>query len=93
MFSGDTIRLIVEFRDFNGLVINPTNVTLTIYDIDEETIVETITDVLIDGSKFYYDYVSLNKDFIFEFKGEYNSKPILARQLKKVNFIRESGKC
>lgn len=88
MFTKDTVRLVVQFKDFNGTAINPDNVKLTIYDKQEE-IIEEITDEIIDLSQgnYHYDYVAPEHDFIFEFSGVYNNKSVLARQLVQTKFI------
>ena len=91
MLKGDTVRLVAEFRDFEYNSIIPNDVTLTIYSTLEE-VIETITNVKVDGVIFYYDYVA-ESDFIYEFKGLNLGLPVLARKLQKVNFIRESGNC
>jgi len=86
MFTKDTIRLVVQFRDFNCNVVHPKDITLTIYNMDE-TLLETISSgITLDGDNYYYDYVTNDSDFIFEFKGVYNDKPILARKYQKVKF-------
>lgn len=86
MFTQDTIRLVVEFKDFDRNVISPDNVTLTIYD-ESQNIIEVITDDIVqDKTKYYYDYQAIDSDFIFEFSGFYNAKKVLARQLVKTKF-------
>lgn len=88
MFVNDTVRLVAQFRDFNGNAINPDNVKLTIYNKQQE-IIETITEGITDNTQgnFHYNYVATNSDFIFEFSGFFNSKPVLSRQLVQVKFI------
>ena len=85
MLSQDTIRLVVEFRDFAGKVIHPTNITLKIYDEDEKLITTITEGINTDTTKYYYDYQA-DQTFIFEFSGIYNGLPVLARQLQKVKF-------
>lgn len=87
MYSKDTVRLIVLFRDFNGNAITPDDVKLTIYKTDQE-IVEEITDGIINNSNgnYHYDFVATDSDFIFEFSGVYFEKPVLARQLVQTKF-------
>jgi hypothetical protein len=88
VLKNDTVRLLVFFKDFDGNVIVPTDVKLTIYN-KEETIIETITDGIINLSqgKYQYDYTdTTGSDFIFEFSGVFNSKPVLARQEINVKF-------
>lgn len=88
MFQKDTVRLVVQFRDFVGNNIVPDNVKLTIYNTDK-TVIEEITEGIIDNSNgnFHFDYVAPEHDFIFEFSGVYGNKPVLARQEIKTEFI------
>lgn len=89
MFTSDTVRLKVKFRDFDGNVINPTEVKLVIYNKQEE-VVQTITDGIVDLTQgnYQYDYTdTTGSDFIFEFSGVFNSKSVLARQAVEIKFI------
>lgn len=87
MYTNDTVRLCVQFRDFEGKPINPENVKLTIYDINQ-AVIEEITEEIVDlaDGKYHYDYIATNSDFIFEFSGFYFDKPVLSRQLVRVKF-------
>lgn len=89
MYQGDSCRLKVKFKSFTGQPINPVDVKLIIYD-NKKNIIETITDLVQEGTgQFYFDYIpapELN-EFIFEFVGSYNSKPILSRGKVEVKFI------
>lgn len=83
----DTIRLVVQFRDFDGHSVTPENVKLTIYNVKQE-IVETIsTNIEINNNTYFYDYVVPEHDFIYEFSGTHKGKPILARQSVNTKFI------
>lgn len=86
MYSKDTARLIVSFKDFDGNAINPENVRLTVYD-NKQVLIETITEGIFNLSNgtYQYDYTA-DSDFIFEFSGIYFGKPVLARQLVQVKF-------
>lgn len=87
MYQGDTVRLKVNFKSFTGQAVNPVNPTLTIYKTDQ-TVVETITDLVNEGTgQYYYDYVPELSEFIFEFSGQYNDKPILVREKVETKFI------
>jgi len=86
MIQGDTVRLQVQFKSFEGQLINVNDVKLVIYKSDK-TVLETITDVINQGmGRYYYDYTA-NEDFTFEFIGTYNDKPILVRDSVKVTYI------
>jgi len=86
MLKNDTVRLLVFFKDFDGIVITPTDVKLTIYNTDQ-TIKEEITEGIIKLSqgKYHYDYIA-TESFIYEFSGLFNSLPVLARELCTVKF-------
>lgn len=89
MFSDDTVRLKVKFRDFDGQVIDPTEVTLTVYKINKE-VITTITQNSLTKENvgcFFYDYTVGTEDFIYEFSGLYNNKPILSRDTVQIKFI------
>lgn len=88
MIAQDTIRLNVEFKDFNGNVIQPNDVKLKIYNTKKE-LLETITEGIVqERTKYYYDYLATDSDFIFEFSGFYNDKAVLSRQLVTVKFYK-----
>lgn len=89
IYKGDTVRLQCHFKTFEGQSVNPDNVTLTIYDVNENQI-EQITDT--NNSKlgvFSYDYEPASEldEFIFEFAGSVNNKPILSREKVTTKFI------
>ncbi|USK86162.1 hypothetical protein [Peribacillus asahii] len=91
MLSGDSIRLKVNFKDFAGKAVNPVSLTLTIYDTNQMQIEQfTLDDAnKLDVGVYFYDYVPASElnEFIFEFAGSVNNKPILARDTVKVKFI------
>jgi len=88
LIANDTVRLVVEFKDFDGRTIAPDNITLKIYDT-KQTLIQTITDGISQlNSQYYYDYTATDSDFIFEFSGFYNNKTVLSRQLVTVKFTK-----
>lgn len=92
-FIGDTVRLKVKFKDFSGQAIDPTNITLTIYDSNEQQIEQFI----LDGTNkenvgvYFYDYQTpfWEGDLVFEFSGLYNNKSILCREKIKRYFVND----
>ena len=90
MLKGDTVRLKVNFKDFNGQSVNPSDVKLTIYDINKIQIEQFVLDdtYKLDVGVFFYDYVPAGElnEFIFEFVGMVNNKPILSRDSVKIHF-------
>ena len=91
MYQGDTVRLKCHFKMFTGQSVDPTDIKLTIYKTDKTKIEEII---ITDTNKenvgvYFYDYVPASElnEFIFEFAGSYNDKPILARGKVEVKFI------
>ena len=88
--AGDTVRLKCHFRTFDGQLIDPGDVKLTIYDSQKQLIEKFILD---DSHKenvgvYLYDYVlpTNQSEIIFEFSGVYNNKPILVRDSLKIEF-------
>ncbi len=79
---GDTIRLKGEFKDFNGVYVDPDDVVLKIYAGNKKQYGEDITPVRTGLGKYQYDYV-VPEDVIgplyFEFSGKIDGKPILGR--------------
>lgn len=90
IYSGDTVRLKVNFRTFNGQAINPDNVTLTIYDNEHNQIEQYELDDTHqeDVGVYFYDYITPDdeNEIIFEFKGTYNNYPIIVRDTLEINF-------
>ncbi|MCM3719168.1 hypothetical protein [Fictibacillus phosphorivorans] len=92
ILQGDTVRLKCHFKTFNGNAVDPTDIKLFIYD-EMEILTEEIA--LNDTHResvgvFYVDYlpaIGLN-EFIFEFSGSYNNKPILSRGKVKIQFTK-----
>jgi hypothetical protein len=90
VFAGDSVQLRVHFKDFKGNSIDPTDVKLTTYKTDHSQIEQFILD---DTNKetvgvYFYEYVTASElnEFIFEFAGSYQNKPILSRGSVKVKF-------
>ena len=90
IYQGDTVRLIVNFRTFDGQAIDPDNVTLTIYDETETQIEQFILDDTNrkDVGIFFYDYVTpdVQQELIYEFKGVHNHNPIIVRDSIETSF-------
>ncbi|MGR9049227.1 hypothetical protein ACQ4XT_11410 [Halobacillus faecis] len=89
IYKGDTVRLQCHFKTFEGQSVNPDNVTLTIYDLNENQI-EQFTDTNNEKlGVFSYDYETASEldEFIFEFAGSLNQKPILSREKVTTKFI------
>lgn len=91
IYSGDTVRLKVNFKTFDGQPIDPTDVTLTIYDSNQEQIEQfNLTDTNHeDVGVYFYDYVTPNdkQEVIFEFRGIHNNNPIVVRDSLQIKFI------
>lgn len=86
MYTKDTVRLVVQFKDFDGNPIEVEGVKLTIYDLKQEILKEVTNGINKKDNEYYYDFEAPEHDFIFEFKGFYFDMPILARQEVKVKF-------
>lgn len=90
-YLGDTVRLKVHFKSFDGDSIDPDDITLTIYNKDKNQVEQyELNDTnKINVGQYFYDYSPASElsEFIFEFKGFYNDKPILARDVVKIKFV------
>jgi len=91
MLQGDTVMLKVHFKDFKGNSIDPTEITLTTYD-NQENQIESFT--LDDTNKenvgvYFYEYTLPDdkQEVIFEFRGLHYQKPILVRDKVEIKFI------
>lgn len=90
--KGDTIRLEVLFRDFDGKAISPTNVTLSIYD-EYNVAIQSFPlsdDDSVSEGRFFYDYTipyDVNNFIIYEFYGIKNGKPFISRDKIHVDFV------
>ncbi|KQL54062.1 hypothetical protein AN964_11515 [Heyndrickxia shackletonii] len=90
MLQGDTVRLQCHFKTFDGKSVDPIDLKLTIYNSKKEQIEQIPLD---DTHKenvgiFYYDYSPASElnEFIFEFAGSVNNKPILSRGRVEIKF-------
>ncbi|GIO22488.1 hypothetical protein [Oceanobacillus sp. J11TS1] len=82
ILTGDTVRLICNFKRFDGQAIDPKNITLTIYDSNRKQIEQFSLDDSNrkDVGLYFYDYVVPDElEIIFEFKGIYSFFPVVVR--------------
>ncbi|MGG1690587.1 hypothetical protein ABDH65_11055 [Heyndrickxia ginsengihumi] len=90
MLQGDTIRLKCHFKTFDGVLVDPSDVKLTIYKSDQTQIEQIPLDDTnrLDVGVYFYDYTPASElsEFIFEFAGSVNNKPILSRGKVEVKF-------
>ena len=98
-YTGDTVRLKVKFKTYNGNAIDPTDVKLKIYKptINSYELISTIQ--LSPANKvgvgeYQYDYTipenlinSGVKFLVYEFSGLYNGSTTLARDKIDVRFV------
>lgn len=100
---GDTVRLIVEFYDFDGDLVDPTNIIITIENRQREVLIEIPLD---DGSKvlnsaglpqtgkYYYDYTTTEVGLLYYyFKGTINGTVGLKSSSFVVMDIDGTGGC
>ena len=86
---GDTIRIYVEFKDFNGNIFDPSDVELRIYDYFQRQVGPTIESgevVKEEDGIYYHEYTIPTNDnlvFVFplfyEFRGTIRGKTALRR--------------
>lgn len=90
--NGDTVRLEVQFMDFDGNKVEPTDVTLNIY-IGDNVALQSISlssDNRTSVGAYYYDYVipyTVNDYIVYEYTGLHRDRPILARDKIHVDFV------
>lgn len=90
--KGDTVRLEVEFKDFDGLKVEPTDVTLAIYNEDGVALqsIQLTSDNRTDIGQYFFDYTipyTVSDFIVYEFSGVHRSRPILARDKVHVDFV------
>ena len=90
IYQGDTVRLKINFRNFSGVNVDPTEIKLTIYDMYKNQMEQFILD---DANKenvgvYFYDYTPATElsEFIFEFSGLYNGNPTVVRDSLQIKF-------
>lgn len=88
---GNTIRFECDFFDFNGQLIDPQLIKITVYSYKYEVL---FTEVLgLNNRKnigeYFYDYTTERKDqkLFYEWYGEIDSKPSLKRGEFMTKFI------
>ena len=90
-FTGEAIKLRVHFKDFDGQLVDPTNITLKIFNSNKEqqgeTIAITETNKISIGI-YEYNYTLPNTDgeLILEFAGNNSGSPIVIRKTINVTF-------
>lgn len=95
-FTGDTVKLEVEFRDYpngaeDGVLINPSDVLMNIYNEDRIKITEAVPvhDSLGKYSKEYTLPTTEGTIFV-EWVGTVNSKPEVKRDKIKLKFYNKN---
>lgn len=80
---GDTIRLKAEFKSWDGVLADPDNIVLKLYDAHKVQIGEDIpigTQHNVSPGVYQYEYTVTDIPLMyFEFQGQLEGKPILAR--------------
>lgn len=90
--KGDTVRLEVEFMDFNSVRVEPNEVILSIYNEDNVAIesIPLTSDNRTNIGEYFYDYIIpyvISDYIIYEFSGNHRGRPILARDKVHVDFV------
>lgn len=89
--SGNTVRLLGEFYDFNGELKDPQLIKVVIYDY-KYNIVDTVPigDAnRLSVGKYYYDFSTKKESdkYIYEWYGEIDGNPSLDRRVFMTKFI------
>ncbi len=86
----DTVRLNVEFRNFDDALVSPDNVKLLIYGSGRK-LIDTIENIApVSTGKYICDYtVTIEGPVYYEFEGVVDGKPIVrGAELKRLDDIR-----
>lgn len=91
---GDTVRFQVQFKGYDGLIIQdvPSAVYFRLYDGDKVKILEQTLGISNEAGKgiYYYDYSIPNSQsegiYIYEFEGIFNGKPFVSRDEFTIEF-------
>jgi hypothetical protein len=90
--AGNTIRLLCEFKDFDGLSRNPDMVKVRVYDQTYKVLYETSLSSENNTSvgNYFYDYtipLDARGKLHYEWYGEMSGSPSLKRDSFKVSFL------
>lgn len=92
-YKGDTVRFEVEFLSYEGSPLEPTDVTLTLYN-ELETVIEEIVvseENKVGAGVYFQEYTipfNFNEEVIvYEFKGVHKEKTVLSRDTLYVEFV------
>ncbi len=88
---GDTIKTQCTLKDYDGIMIDPTDIVVKIYRYRNYKLIDTITEVTIeDSGKYYalYTFPEGNSDetFVIEWLGMHEGSPNLTREQINVRF-------
>lgn len=90
--SGDAVKLKCDFQTWNsGVYVDPTGITLKIYDVDRHQIGTTITitsanKTAVGKYEYIWEVPDGYSELIFEYRGEIDGDAILGRQSMNVVF-------
>ena len=91
--SGDTIRLKATFYDWDGVLADPTAITVTFYDSSKTAIGTAVTLTLetakISTGVYFYDYTvpSGYTKMYYEFNGTVDGDPSIERGELRVTWL------
>ncbi|MDD2288025.1 MAG: hypothetical protein PHY55_04240 [Bacteroidales bacterium] len=91
-FTGDTVKLKVHFKDFDGQVVDPVGITLKVFNERKEQIGQTINITetnKIEMGIYEYTYTlpDVDGDLILEFAGNNSGSPIVVRKSINITFV------
>lgn len=90
-YAGDTAKLTCEFRDWNDELVDPENVTVTVYNEYWEKLSQASdTDIFRESQgKYYYEYVTpmTTGIVIYEWRGMISGKPSIKRNQLELFFV------
>lgn len=88
---GDTVKLRVEFRSFEGVLADPENIVLTVYDLNKTSLSGPVNingDYKISTGIYEYPYTipDNHPTLFYEFKGNAQGLPAAVRGLIVCNW-------
>ena len=81
MLIGSTVKLKATFKDFDGVVADPTNVVIRFYDSKKIKTGEDIPAIKTGTGEYEYDYeVKQDNKAFYEFSGILDGLPVATRK-------------
>jgi hypothetical protein len=90
VMDGETVKLTADFTGFEGGHIDPDNITLNVYDVLGEPMIDEVnitSHYKVSAGVYCYEYpipLGTKGDLLYEFLGYINGAPIVIRDILRV---------